>query len=86
MVLLIDHHAEGLLSIENQSAPGTLGGMLAADQMPFNEDLFIQRGQRVHRLREGVFHLPEGFHRWTDQLEHSDPFRFLRPTREGGLF
>src|SRR5881227_2140017 len=42
MVLLVDHHAEGFFAIEHQTASGALGCMLAADEMPFDQDLFVE--------------------------------------------
>src|SRR5215469_7620115 len=42
MVLLINHDAQGFVPVQNQSAAGALGGVLATDQMPLDENLLIE--------------------------------------------
>jgi len=39
MVLLVDHDAEGFLAIKHQAAAGAFGGVFAADEVAFDEDL-----------------------------------------------
>ncbi len=44
VILLIDHHAQGLVAAEHHAAAGCLGGVLPADEMAFDEQLLVQRG------------------------------------------
>ncbi len=44
VVLLVDHEAKGFVPIQHETAAGALGGVLAADEMTFHQDLFIERG------------------------------------------
>src|SRR6266850_4243625 len=85
MVLLVDHYAKGFFSIQDQAAAGALGGVLAADEMPFDKDLLIERRKTVHAVRERVFHVAEALDGGTDHVEHADAFRLFGPARESGF-
>ena len=45
MVFLVDHQADGLLRPEGDAARPFGGGQLAADELPFDQELAVERGQ-----------------------------------------
>src|SRR5262245_60726374 len=59
--------------------------MFAADQVPLDQNLFVQRGQAVHRPGERILHLGQVLDRRTYQFEDLDSFRFFGPRRETGF-
>ena len=45
MILFVDHDAQGLAAIHDHGAAHAFRGVLAADQMAFDEHLFFERGK-----------------------------------------
>ena len=77
MVLLVDHHAERFLLVDDQAAAGVLGGVFAADQMALDENLFVQRPQVIHRLGKGPVQFRQALHGRTDDVQRLDASVFL---------
>ena len=50
MVFLVDHHGKSFFAVQNQAAAGAFRGVLAADEMALDKDLFVERAEIVHRL------------------------------------
>lgn len=48
VVLFVDHQAVSLMSVDGHRASSGAFGMLAADQMPFDQELAVKFGQRFH--------------------------------------
>ena len=83
VVLLVDHYADGLLPIHHRAATNTLGGMLATDEMPFDEDLLLNSGKLCHFLRERIFHLGNGFEREANLLHNGETVLLASPAGKG---
>ena len=50
MIFLVDHDAERLPAIHDDCAACTFGGVLAADQMPLDQHLFLQSGKVLQQF------------------------------------
>ena len=50
MIFFIDHDAERLPPIHDHCAAGAFGRMLAADQMTFDQHLFLQSGEVLQQF------------------------------------
>ena len=85
MVLLVDHHAHRFVPVQNQSAAGTLRRVFAADEMSLHQDLFVERREVVHGLRECLVHLRQGLDRGPDDVENPDALRLLGPAGKRGV-
>ncbi len=79
---IIDHDTDGLLAIHHRRATRALGGVLATDQVAFDENLLFDRRQVGHLFGKGVAHLGELLDRRTDLGEQIDAVVFLCPTRK----
>jgi hypothetical protein len=82
MILLIDHDAERLFAIENQAAAGILGRVFPANQVPLDQDIFVEQREVVHRLGEVISHLGQGLDGRPDTLENADSFGLFGPARK----
>jgi hypothetical protein len=86
VVLFIDHDAEGFVAVEDEAAAGALGGVLTADQVTFDEDVFVEDGQVVHRFGKRVGHLRQRLDGGTNCLESLDALGLFGPTGERHAF
>ena len=82
MILLVDHHAERFLAVQDQAAAGAFRGVFAADEMALDQNLLVQRGQIVHRLGKRVLHLRQAFDGGPDQSPGRGCARAFLPSRE----
>src|SRR5882757_9095919 len=82
MIFFVDHDAKGLPPIHDDRATGALGSMLATDEMPFYQDLPVQRRQVLQAFRKRLLHLRKRFHARPDQFQNRTAFGLLRPTRK----
>ena len=87
MILLIDHDGKGFVPIDDQAAAGIFGGMLSADEMFFDQELFIQRGEGFHGHGNfGGTHGGEVGHRGLDCFQEFQSIRLFEPTWKGKMF
>ena len=87
MIFLVDHDREGFVAVHDEAAPSVLGGMFAADEVFFDEKLFVERGEGFHRDGNlGGAHGGEIGHGRLDCFEKLQAIGFFEPTREGEVF
>jgi len=87
MIFFIDHDGKGLVSIYHQATACIFGGMLATDEMFFDKELLIERGQSFHGDRNfGWAHAGEVGDGWLNRFEKFETVRFFEPSREGEIF
>ncbi len=82
VVFLVHHDAQRLAAIHDDRAAHTLRRMLAADEMPLDQDLFFQRRKVLQQFRERVLHFRQLLDARFDQLEDLRALGFLGPARE----
>ena len=86
VILLVDHDAELLVAADHHRAARAFRGVLAADEVAFDEDLFLQRREIGERRVESRFHRGNGRDVVADFAENLHALGFLGPTGEGALF
>src|SRR5690242_8173873 len=59
--------------------------MLTADEMALDEDLFVQRGKIVHRLRKRVLHFRQGRDGGANDIEDTDALGLFGPAGKSRL-
>jgi hypothetical protein len=79
MVLLVDHHAETFLAVQDEAAAGAFCRVFAADEMALHQNLFVERAEIVHRLRKRALHLRQALDRRTNRLQNFHTLRLFRP-------
>ena len=85
VILFVDHHADILVLTKHEAAAGVFRGVFAADEMSFDENLFVERGQLIHAGVEAVLHRLDLQHVVADVLEGLDAHRFFCPAGEWGV-
>src|SRR5438477_10898256 len=59
--------------------------MLAADQMPLNQYLFLQRGKVLQQFGKRLLHFRKFFYVRLDQFQNRSALGFLRPTGKSAV-
>src|SRR4051794_976519 len=79
MVLFVDHDAERLPAVHHHRAADALRRVLAADQMPLHQHLFLERGEILQQFRKRILHLWQLFDARLDQFKNLGALELLRP-------
>ena len=82
VVLLVDHDAELLVVADDHGTAGAFRGVLAADQMAFDQDLFLQGGEVLQGRGVAVIHGRNGRHMVLNFAEDFQALGFFGPAGE----
>jgi hypothetical protein len=85
MVLFINHHAEGLLAIHDNSAAYTFGRMFATNEMAFYQHLLFESRQVLEQFRKWLLHFGQLFHSWLNQFQNHRALRLFCPPRKSPI-
>jgi len=83
MIFLVDHDREGFVAVHDEAAPSVLGSVFAADEVFFDEKLFVERGERFHCDGNlGGAHGGKIGHGRLDRFQEFQAIGFFEPTGE----
>ena len=82
VVLLIDHDAEVLGAVDDGGATWAFGGLFSADEVAFDEHLFLQGVEFGEVGGESVGHVGQCFHAGLEFGEAGEAFLFFGPPWE----